>query len=114
VPDCGEELDLLRARTKRQFTSSIVTADAADHVFAPHDTVIYLFNPFDAVVLAAVLARLRRSIDQHPRTVWIIYHNPVWRDAIEHAGMFVHVHDYGSAAACLRCTAAASLRSPCR
>ena len=87
---------IVRRRTKREFTSSVYAMDAADYAFASHDTVVYLFNPFDAVVLAAVLARLARSLEKHPRTVWIVYHNPVWRAVIEHAGEFTSVRDYSS------------------
>jgi len=87
-------LDIVRRRTRRQFTSSVFPMDAADYAFAAHDTVVYLFNPFDAVVLAAVLMRLRRSLEEHPRTVWIVYHNPVWRAVIEHTDAFTHVRDY--------------------
>jgi SAM-dependent methyltransferase len=89
-------LALVRRRTGRQFTSGIFAMDAADYAFALHDTVLYLFNPFDAVVLAAVLARLRHSLDEHPRTVWIVYHNPVWRAVIEHTDAFTHVRDFHS------------------
>jgi hypothetical protein len=87
---------IVRRRTRRDFTSSVYAMDAADYAFAAHDTVVYLFNPFDAVVLAAVLTRLVRSLSEHPRTVWIVYHHPVWRVAIEHTGAFTHVRDYSS------------------
>jgi SAM-dependent methyltransferase len=89
-------LDIVRRRAKRQFTCSVFAMDAADYQFAPHDTVVYLFNPFDAVVLAAVLVRLRRSLEEHPRAVWIVYHNPVWRMVIEHVDAFAHVRDVSS------------------
>ena len=65
-------LDLFRARTGRRFASRIYTMDAADYAFTRDDTVVYLFNPFDAGVLSAVLARLRQSLATHPRRVWIV------------------------------------------
>jgi hypothetical protein len=68
--------------------------DAADYAFARDDRVLYLYNPFDATVLAAVMARLGKSLDAHPRPMWIIYHNPVWRDVIEQNGAFAHVGDW--------------------
>lgn len=89
-------LDLLRARTKRKFTSSVIVKDAADYAFTAHDIVVYLFNPFDAVVLAAVLAHLRRSLERHPRTVWIVYHNPVRRGVIDKDGGFARVRDFSA------------------
>jgi SAM-dependent methyltransferase len=87
-------LAAFRSRTRRAFRSRVVAMDAADYAFTKEDTVVYLFNPFDAVVLAAVVARLRRSLERYPRTVWIVYHNPVWRASIEATGAFQHVGDY--------------------
>lgn len=87
-------LETLRRRTGRRFTASVVTGDAADYTFDARDTVVYLFNPFDAVVLAAVVAHLERSLAHRPRAVWIVYHNPVWRIVLEHSGAFTHVRDY--------------------
>lgn len=89
-----QNLAAFRARTQRSFRSRIVAMDAADYAFTKEDSVVYLFNPFDAVVLAAVVARLRRSLERYPRTVWIVYHNPVWRAAIETTNAFEHAGDY--------------------
>ena len=91
-------LETLRRRTQRRFTASIMNADAADYTFDARDNVVYLFNPFDATVLAAVVAHLERSMAKHPRTVWIVYHNPVWRIVVEHSGAFTHVRDYTAGA----------------
>ncbi len=90
----GRNLDVFRARTGRRFASSIRTMDAADYAFAPEDTVVYLFNPFDAHVLAAVIARLCQSLSTHPRRVWIVYQKPVGRRAIEESGGFACVGDW--------------------
>ena len=81
--------EVLRGRTGRAFHSTVCAMDAVDYAFAPDDTVLYLYNPFAATVLSAVLARLRSSLGAHPRRVWFVYHNPVWRDAVEASGLFV-------------------------
>jgi SAM-dependent methyltransferase len=94
-----KNLAIFRARTQRSFRSRVIASDAADYAFTKEDSVLYLFNPFDAVVLAAVIARLRRSLERSPRTAWIIYHNPVWRSSIESTGEFEHVGDYRSGGA---------------
>lgn len=91
-----KNLAAFRSRTRRTFRARVLTMDAADYAFTKEDTVVYLFNPFDAVVLSAVIARLRRSLERHPRTVWIIYHNPLWRSPIESTGAFAHAGDYSS------------------
>ena len=91
-----KNLDAFRSRTRRTFRAKILTMDATDYAFTKEDQVVYLFNPFDAVVLAAVMARLRRSLERSPRSVWILYHNPVWRASIESTGAFDHVTDVTS------------------
>jgi SAM-dependent methyltransferase len=91
-----QNLQAFRSRSKRAFRAKVLTMDAADYAFTKDDTVVYLFNPFDAVVLAAVLARLQRSLERNPRTVWILYHNPVWRTAIDSTSAFNHVTDVTS------------------
>jgi len=39
--------------------------------------VVYLFNPFLESVLAEVVKGLERSIEEHPRPVYVLYHNPL-------------------------------------
>jgi SAM-dependent methyltransferase len=82
-------LEIFRRRTGRNFRATVRALDAVDHAFAPDDTVLYLYNPFDGFVLSAVLARLRMSLDTHPRQAWFIYQNLVWRDTVEASGLFV-------------------------
>lgn len=89
-----KNLGIFRARTRRVFRTRVLAMDAADYAFTKDDAVVYLFNPFDAVVLAAVIARLRVSLERHPRDVWIVYHNPVWRSSIEATNAFRHVGDF--------------------
>lgn len=89
-----KNIEVFRTRTGRRFKSRIRAMDAADFVFSPDDTVVYLFNPFDAAVLSAVVARLRQSLAAHPRRVWIVYQNPVWRGSIETGGGFVRAGEW--------------------
>jgi SAM-dependent methyltransferase len=87
-------LDALRERTHRRFDADVVCIDAADYAFSPDDCAVFLFNPFDATVLSAVLARLQRSLAAHPRQVWIVYHYPEWRSVLDSAGWLVPAGDY--------------------
>jgi hypothetical protein len=38
--------------------------------------VMYLFNPLPEAGLRQVLRNLEQSMEQSPRPVWIVYHNP--------------------------------------
>ncbi|HEX5131180.1 MAG TPA: class I SAM-dependent methyltransferase [Candidatus Krumholzibacteria bacterium] len=85
----GRNLNHLRQARALPIDVRIVAADAAEYVFQPDDRVVYLFNPFDDVVLRMVLAHLGQSLAAHPRPVWLIYHHPVWRAAIDERPEFM-------------------------
>jgi hypothetical protein len=50
--------------------------DAAAYEFQHDETVVFLYNPFDAVILGRVMESLARSLGTHPRPVTVVYHNP--------------------------------------
>jgi SAM-dependent methyltransferase len=66
----------------------VIEADATTHAFAAEDRVFFLFNPFDGVILARVLENLRRSLEQQPRRVWLIYNDPQHHDVVQAAKLF--------------------------
>ena len=45
-------------------------------------TVFFLFNPFGAATLAAVLARIQESLVKLPRRICIVYYNPLHLDLL--------------------------------
>jgi hypothetical protein len=67
----------------------LLEEDATEYKFYDDETVIYLYNPFDSVVLSAVLEGLVASIRRQPRQVWIVYNNPRWPEVVEKAGFAV-------------------------
>jgi len=79
-----------RARRRSGDISSI-RADAADFEFPPDKLVVFLYNPFGAVVLSRVLENLGRSLREHPREVWIIYCNPVLSDLLDESGFLQRI-----------------------
>jgi SAM-dependent methyltransferase len=50
--------------------------DARDFSFPQEPLVVYLFNPFPEDAFVEVLENLKRSIDRHPRPLWIAYRFP--------------------------------------
>jgi SAM-dependent methyltransferase len=62
----------------------------------PHGpAVVYLFNPFDAVVMAAVLENVRRSVAEHPRALFLVYQEPAQRHVLDRAPWLRPVVDAG-------------------
>ncbi len=53
-----------------------ICGDARAFAFPPEPSVVYLFNPLPEPGLAKVIENLERSLQQSPRPVWVIYHNP--------------------------------------
>jgi SAM-dependent methyltransferase len=72
----------------------IVRGDAGEYRFPAGDLVVYLYNPFQAPVLAAVLANLTRAVKKR-REVALLYHTPVERETIDASEAFELVHDLG-------------------
>jgi len=48
----------------------------------------YMFNPFPAPVVAAVMSNLEASLDRAPRSFTIVYKNPVCEDIVLQSGRF--------------------------
>jgi SAM-dependent methyltransferase len=63
-----------------------VCMDARDFEFPPGPLVIYFFNPFPEPVLAAVLDRLRRSVLNHSRPIFLAYRYPEFQELLQKCG----------------------------
>ena len=87
----SRELHEIASRNISQYRSSTqkcrnvhsIHADAVDFSFPDSPMVIYMFNPFRPPVLEPVLANLRRSVEEHPRPVLIVYGAPFHSQVIE-------------------------------
>jgi SAM-dependent methyltransferase len=65
-----------RSATQRCSQIEVVCTDACEFVFPDTPLVLYLFNPLPRAGLQRVLRNLEQSLEQSPRPVWIVYHNP--------------------------------------
>ena len=66
----------------------IVESDVANYLIEPEYNVLFMYNPFDAVVMAKFLVNLRTSLTQFPRKLWLIYHYPLHQEAIIKSELF--------------------------
>jgi predicted RNA methylase len=55
----------------------LVRADATEFPVPDDVTVVFLYNPFTGEAFATVVRRLLESLDRNPRTLRIVYGNPV-------------------------------------
>ena len=63
-----------------------ICADAAEYTIPTTVTTIFLFNPFDNLIMQKMLQRLKESIAEKPRPVKILYANPVCKNLFLKAG----------------------------
>jgi hypothetical protein len=56
---------------------------AEEYVFPALDTVLFLYNPFQAPVIASVLSRLEASLRIHPRDLILLYRNPLFAELFD-------------------------------
>ena len=54
---------------------------------------IFLFNPFDDVIMSAVIENIEMSIEQNPRDISIIYANPMEKHLFLEAGYLQTFHN---------------------
>jgi SAM-dependent methyltransferase len=80
--------EIFQRRNRLSARIEIVLADAAVYPIQPDQQVFFMYNPFDEVVMAQVLANLRRSVEESPRKIWLIYNTPRHHDVIDAAGVF--------------------------
>lgn len=73
--------DFYRRRHKVRPEWSVINDDARIFGIPDDATIFYFFNPFDAIVLRAVIKRIRDSVSRVPRDCTIIYANPVHQSA---------------------------------
>jgi hypothetical protein len=72
-----ENIAKYKSESQRCFSIDCVLGDVVEFVFPPEPIVLYLFNPLPETGLARLISNLEHSLREHPRPVFILYHNPV-------------------------------------
>jgi SAM-dependent methyltransferase len=86
-----------RARTGQRTPIELVCMDAADFMAPPEDALIYLFHPFPADTMRAVLFNLSASLALHPRRVMLAYLNPLHHALLVRDGFALEHWESGAA-----------------
>jgi len=83
-----ENIRRYKSESQRCFSIGSSCADATSLQFPAAPLLIYLFNPLPEDRLRQMLQNLHGSIHEHPRPVWIIYHNPLLEHVLLESGTF--------------------------
>jgi SAM-dependent methyltransferase len=73
----GENIRAYRSPTQRCTEIESICADASAFDPPTGPLLLYLFNPLPEIGLRQMFANLERSLRQHPRTVYVLYCNPL-------------------------------------
>lgn len=77
---------------KPGFTYEVINNDAFYYAIPPDVDCIFLFNPFDAVIMHGVVANILDSHAENPRRMTIIYANPQYKEIFTEAGFTQTYH----------------------
>ena len=81
-------IQIFKERSRLPIEIEIVQSDATAYPIQPDQDVFFMFNPFGGVVMAQVLANLRRSVEIAPRKICLIYNTPAQHELIAQTGIF--------------------------
>ena len=98
-----ENLDKYRSESQKCFAVESICADATNFFFPAEPTVLYLFNPFPEAGLRKVIANLQQSLQEHPRPVFLLYHNPQVQQVLSESAALrkiAETHQYSVWASC--------------
>ncbi|MEP7250792.1 MAG: class I SAM-dependent methyltransferase [Ginsengibacter sp.] len=70
----------------------IICDDAANYKVQDDDIVFFFFNPFDESVMLQVAKNILKSLKEKPRTIFIVYLNPVHKEIFLSAGFTEDFH----------------------
>src|SRR6266446_4767824 len=72
-----ENLSKYRSESQKCFALESICGDATEFPFPAEPMVLFLFNPFPEAGLKRVITDLEESLRAHPRSVYVLYHNPL-------------------------------------
>jgi SAM-dependent methyltransferase len=97
-----ENLSKYRSETRKCIALESICADATEFALPAEPTVLYLFNPFPEAGLKRMIANLEQSLQARPRTVYLLYHNPLLESVVSESAAFSKIagtHQYSIYAA---------------
>jgi hypothetical protein len=98
----ADNLSKYHSDSQKCFALGLICADATEFVFPNEPILLFLFNPFPEAGLRRVIANLEQSLREHPRKVYVLYHNPLLENALSESAVVKQIggtHQYAVYAA---------------
>jgi SAM-dependent methyltransferase len=77
-------IKIVEKATGSRLDIEVIEGDATDYEIEDEQNVFFFFNPFDDVILEAVVKNMERSLQRKPREIAIVYYNPVHSHVLDH------------------------------
>lgn len=92
-----DNLGKYRSASQKCFRLEAICGDATEFPLPVEPIVLYLFNPFPESGLRQAIANLEQSLRDHPRAVYVLYHNPLLEHVLSESAAFSKIagtHQY--------------------
>jgi hypothetical protein len=92
-----DNLGRYKNEAQKCFALESTCADATVFPLPAEPIVLFLFNPFPESGLRRVIANLEKSLREHPRKVYVLYHNPLLEQVLGESAVLKKVggtHQY--------------------
>jgi len=86
-----ENLAKYKSDSQQCFAIDCLLGDASEFAFPPEPTLLYLFNPFTESRLGKMISNLEHSLREHPRPVFVLYHNPLLEPVLTRNAAFKRI-----------------------
>ena len=87
-----ENIRVYKNDRQKCFALEAVCADATTFALPEAPLLLYLFNPFPEAGMMRVIANLEQSLKDHPRPVYVLYHNPQHDHALQDSPQLERIH----------------------
>ena len=81
-----ENIGKYKSSSQQCFTIECLLGDAREFAFPLEPTVLYLFNPLPESGLVKMVSNLKHSLQEHPRPILVLYHNPLLEHVLTQSG----------------------------
>ncbi len=92
-----ENIKKYKSDSQQCFAIECLLADAGEIAFPSEPIVLYLFNPLPESGLARMISNMEHSLREHPRPVFVLYHNPLLERVLARSPAFNRIagtHQY--------------------
>jgi hypothetical protein len=86
-----ENINKYKSDSQQCFAMDCLLGDASEFPFSPEPTVLYLFNPLPESGLTRMISNLEHSLREHPRQVFVLYHNPLLERVLTRNAAFTRI-----------------------